>query len=83
MIPRRPVIACLIVLSIAIRLDGAQAQPSYWFKKVLITNDDGIGDKNMQALARAFAKVAKTVVVAPLANSSGSSHYTSFWGKTS
>jgi 5'-nucleotidase len=57
----------------------AYSQDGHWYKKVLITNDDGISDKNMQALARAFSKVAKTVIIAPLANCSGSSEYTSFW----
>jgi 5'-nucleotidase len=59
----------------------ASPQETRWFKKVLVTNDDGIGDASMQALARAFAKVAKTVVVAPLADSSGTSNYASFWRK--
>jgi 5'-nucleotidase len=56
-------------------------QNAHWFNRVLITNDDGTADKNMQALARAFGKVAKTVIVAPLTNCSGSSEYTSFWSK--
>ena len=48
-----------------------------WFTRVLITNDDGIDDPRLVALARAFAEVAEVVVVAPLANCSGSTNYVS------
>jgi len=51
------------------------AQP--WFTRVLITNDDGIDDPRLAALAQAFAQVAEVVVVAPLSNCSGSTNYVS------
>jgi 5'-nucleotidase len=46
-----------------------------WPKRVLITNDNGIEDVKIIELARAFAKVAETYVVAPLQDRSGSTHY--------
>lgn len=48
-----------------------------WFKRVLVTNDDGIDNPRLQVLARAFAEVAEVVVVAPMANCSGSTNYIS------
>lgn len=46
-----------------------------WPKRVLITNDNGIRDIKIVELARAFAKIAETYVVAPLKDQSGSTHY--------
>jgi len=46
-----------------------------WPKRVLITNDNGIKDTKIVELARAFAKIAETYVVAPLEDKSGSTHY--------
>jgi 5'-nucleotidase len=46
-------------------------------KRVLITNDNGIADPKIVALARAFAPHAETWVVAPAENRSGSTHYLS------
>jgi 5'-nucleotidase len=74
--------ALALALSLMLLPDLALAQQGPWFKKVLITNDDGIGDANMQALALAFSKAARTVIVAPLADSSGTSHYSTFWRKS-
>jgi len=48
-----------------------------WPERVLVTNDDGIDDPRLVALARAFAEVARVVVVAPLGNCSGSTNYVS------
>lgn len=48
-----------------------------WFGRVLITNDDGITDPRLAALARAFAPLAEVVVVAPRHNCSGSTNYVS------
>ncbi len=48
-----------------------------WPRRVLITNDDGIDTVQIGELARAFAKVAQTYVIAPHKNRSGSSHYIS------
>lgn len=52
----------------------SQSQSTGWPKSVLITNDNGIEDVKMIQLARAFAKVAKTYVAAPLQNRSGTTH---------
>lgn len=46
-----------------------------WPRRVLITNDNGIDDPKIRALARAFAGEAETYVVAPLEDRSGSTHY--------
>ena len=48
-----------------------------WPKRVLITNDNGITDPKIVALARAFSEVAEPVVVAPLADQSGTSNHIS------
>lgn len=46
-----------------------------WPRRVLITNDNGIEDPKIRALAGAFAGEAETYVVAPLEDRSGSTHY--------
>ena len=46
-----------------------------WPRRVLITNDNGIEDPKIRALAMAFAKEAETYVVAPLEDRSGTTHY--------
>jgi len=48
-----------------------------WPARVLVTNDDGIDNPRLVALAKAFAEVAEVVVVAPLTNCSGSTNYIS------
>ena len=48
-----------------------------WPNKVLITNDNGINDPKIAALARTFSRVAETVVVAPLTDQSGTSNHLS------
>jgi 5'-nucleotidase len=53
------------------------AQETGWPRRVLLTNDDGIEDPGLLALARAFAPIAETYVVAPLENRSGSGDYVS------
>lgn len=53
------------------------AQDDAWPASVLITNDDGIDDPGLRALAQAFASVTKTYVVAPMENKSGSTSYVS------
>jgi len=57
-------------------LSAQEARPS-WPKRVLITNDNGLTDPKIVALALAFAPHAETWVVAPAENRSGSSHYLS------
>jgi 5'-nucleotidase len=46
-----------------------------WPRRVLITNDNGIDDPKIRALAGAFAGEVETYVVAPLEDRSGSTHY--------
>ncbi len=63
------------VLLLAACAPGVLAEP--WFDTVLITNDDGIEAPGLAVLAQAFAEVARVVVVAPMANCSGSTNYVS------
>jgi 5'-nucleotidase len=65
-----------LILAAAILAIGA-APVCAWPDRVLVTNDDGISDPRIAALARAFAEVAEVVVVAPLYNCSGSTNYVS------
>jgi 5'-nucleotidase len=58
-----------------------QTASSNWPKKVLITNDDGINDEKMIALANAFSKIAETYVIAPSENRSGTTHFLSVYSK--
>lgn len=66
-------LALLVGLS-SIPALGAEP-PEPWPRRVLITNDNGIEDPKIVALARAFAQVAETFVVAPLEDRSGSGSY--------
>jgi len=45
-----------------------------WPRRVLVTNDDGITEERMWTLAGAFAEVAETWIVAPMADRSGTSN---------
>lgn len=58
-------------------LCSIQKEQETWFKRVLITNDDGIGTAGIFELAQAFSKVAETYVIAPDQNKSGSGNYMS------
>lgn len=69
------VVALLILLLCCSNICLAQENNNDWPRTVLITNDDGIDDNNIQRLASAFSKVAETYVVAPLEDRSGSTHY--------
>ena len=76
----RLTVAGLVTLTLlfpigATRADGPEAA---WPRRVLLTNDDGIQERRLHALARAFAEVAETWVVASFEDRSGSSNYTSF-----
>jgi len=46
-----------------------------WPKRVLITNDNGIDDIKIIKLAREFAKIAETYIVAPSKDRSGATNY--------
>ncbi len=69
-----------LILFVTLTLVGAtplNAQTEDWPRRVLLTNDDGIEAEGLLALARAFAPVAETHVVAPLENRSASTNYIS------
>lgn len=54
---------------------NAQEKTGKWPRSVLLTNDDGIEETRLHALAKAFSKVSKTYVVASFGDKSGSSNY--------
>ncbi|HUF64849.1 MAG TPA: 5'/3'-nucleotidase SurE [Gemmatimonadaceae bacterium] len=68
------VMALASVMIAATRVEP-QAAPAGFPARVLITNDNGIDDPKIVALARAFARHAETWVVAPAADRSGSGSY--------
>jgi len=72
---RRISLAVLVLLLFMPSTSQSQAQTARL--RVLLTNDDGIDAEGLQALVRAFAPVAETYVIAPLANKSGSTNYIS------
>jgi len=77
-------IVSLLVLFLLASLGKSAGFPGEkWSRRVLITNDDGIDDVKIIELARAFAKVAETYVLAPLSDQSGSSNHSSFGAKKS
>jgi 5'-nucleotidase len=61
------------------RAQTVESRAEKWPRTVLITNDDGIDNQGMVALARAFAREADTYVVAPLHDCSGSADYVSVY----
>ena len=65
----------LALLLIPAATNPSRAQPDEWPRSVLITNDDGIDYPGLHTLARAFAPIARTYVVAPMENKSGSTNY--------
>ena len=67
----------LLVLLLLLGAAAGSAAAGPWFGRVLVTNDDGVDDPRLAALARAFAAVAEVTVVAPLENCSGSTNYVS------
>lgn len=72
----RPTSALAVALLLAI-VASAEGQTDDWPRKVVITNDDGIDDDGLRALAKAFAAEAETFVIAPMENRSGSTNYVS------
>ena len=73
----RPMLFVVVIILIT----SASPAATPWFSRVLVTNDDGIDDPRLHALARAFADVAEVVVVAPSENCSGSSNYVSVFSE--
>lgn len=72
---RFPLLLSLLLAVAVAPLVAYPDQPEGWPRRVLITNDNGIDDPKLVALARAFAPVAETYVVAPIENRSGSTNY--------
>lgn len=68
-------VGVLVVAIAFLSLCSAQKETETWFKRVLITNDDGIDSPGIIELALAFSRVAETYVIAPNQNKSGSTHY--------
>lgn len=73
----RPMLSLVFVACFFVRPAAAQDAEPRWPQRVLITNDNGLADGKIVALARAFAPHAETWVVAPSENRSGSTHYLS------
>lgn len=67
----------LTVVLLLAAFSTAVASATPWFDHVLVTNDDGIHNPRLIALAEAFAQVTRVTVVAPLENCSGSTNYVS------
>lgn len=63
----------LMLLFISSLTGSDSSEP--WPKRVLITNDNGIDDIKIIELAREFAKVAETYVIAPSQDRSGATNY--------
>ena len=72
----------LLVLAVCTALGGTAfaIDDSY---RILLSNDDGIGTKQIAALAAALGRNADVVVVAPSGNRSGSSHSSTTLSSTS
>jgi 5'-nucleotidase len=68
------IVVCIVSVCLTIAC-AAQGSSDSWPKRVLITNDNGVDDIDIIELARAFAKVAETYVVAPMEDRSGTTHY--------
>lgn len=73
---------CTLALHVAVLgplAGGLLDDAARWPRRVLLTNDDGIGDEGLHALARAFARAAETWVVAPRDDRSGTGSLMTFW----
>lgn len=69
-------LAVLAAVSMELPMYAAPAQRhTGWPRRVLITNDNGIDDIRIVELARAFAKIADTYVLAAMEDRSGTGHY--------
>jgi 5'-nucleotidase len=81
LLTRGPLIVLAVTaLHIGVPATGAsgwQTQDGAYPKRVLITNDNGIDDPKIIALARAFSRHSETWVVAPSTDRSGTSNYLS------
>lgn len=76
------ILRLLLLLCLALPAAAAAPGAAPWFDTVLVCNDDGVDDARLRALAEAVAATgARTVVVAPLENCSGSSNYVSVFAR--
>lgn len=64
----------ILSLSLFSNLMGSVTD-TQWPKRVMITNDNGIDDVKIIKLAREFAKIAETYIIAPSQDRSGSTNY--------
>ena len=65
----------ILIFFIVLLLSFDAYSQNVWFKRVLITNDNGIEDTKTLELAKAFSQIAETYVAVPAENKSGSSTY--------
>lgn len=65
------IVISLLAISSLMGSDGSEP----WPKRVLITNDNGIDDIKIIKLAREFARIAETYIVAPSKDRSGATNY--------
>lgn len=72
---RRQALALLLAGLVWAAAPGPLAAQDDFARRVLITNDNGIDDPKLVALARAFARHAEVWVVAPAEDRSGSGNY--------
>jgi len=70
---RNVLVIVISIMSISNLMGSAGSKQ--WPKRVLITNDNGIDDIKIIALARKFAEIAETYIVAPSKDRSGASNY--------
>lgn len=77
------VIAIAALACATLSFDGTARSAEPWPRRVLVTNDDGIGDAGLVALARGVQRVAEAVVVAPLEDKSGTGTLLTFWRRDS
>ena len=70
-------VGVVAVILLLVSAGSVEAQTYDWPRKVVITNDDGIDDDGLNALAKAFAAEAETFVIVPMENRSGSTNYVS------
>ncbi len=75
-LPDRWIVTLVLLTAILIAFPATSDEGS-WPQRVLLTNDDGIGEGRLHALARAFAERSETWVVASFVDRSGSSNYSS------
>jgi hypothetical protein len=64
-----------ILVLFVIEIGFTKETKELWLKRVLTTNNNGIDDIKIMQLARVFAKVSETYIVAPSEDRSGTTHF--------